>query len=233
MGKPSQIMKNLFLLSLLIIFSSCKQNEDKKEPEQEIKQELTIAEKIANAHGYENWGNVKTFEFTFGGTIEDSTSGRSWVWYPKTNDIKLVSGNEPIEYNRSNMDSIALKADRAFINDKFWALIPFQLVWDEGITISESTKEKTPVNQNDLNKITITYPNEGGYTPGDAYDIYFDNDYIIREWSFRRGNAPEPSLSNTFENYSDYYGIKVAQDHKFTEGDRNLLVRNVKVELEE
>jgi len=226
-------MKKLFLLSLLIIFSACKQTEDKKDIEQEPEKELTTAEKIANAHGYETWNKVKTFEFTFGGTLEDSTSGRAWVWNPKTNDIKVTNRGETIEYNRNSMDSLAIKADRGFINDKFWALIPFQLVWDEGTTISESTKEKSPVNQQDLNKITITYSNEGGYTPGDAYDIYFDDDYIIREWSFRRGNAPEPSLSNTFENYSDHNGIKVAQEHKFAEGDRNLLVRNVKVHLEE
>ena len=221
-------MKKNFFLSLLMIFTSCKQNEEKKEPVKE----LTIAEKIANAHGYEKWNQVKTFEFTFGGKIEDSSSGRSWVWNPKTNDIGLTTNGATTEYNRNNMDSITLKADRGFINDKFWALIPFQLIWDEGTSISEPEKATSPINQKDLNKIIITYSNEGGYTPGDAYDIYFDDDYIIREWSYRKGNATEPSLSNTFENYSDYNGIKVAQDHKKAEGDWNLLVRNIKVELE-
>jgi hypothetical protein len=221
-------MKKIFFLSLLMIFTSCKQNEEKKEPVKE----LTIAEKIANAHGYEKWNQVKTFEFTFGGKIEDSSSGRSWVWNPKTNDIGLTTNGATTEYNRNNMDSITLKADRGFINDKFWALIPFQLIWDEGTTISEPEKATSPINQKDLNKIIITYSNQGGYTPGDAYDIYFDDDYIIREWSYRKGNTTEPSLSNTFENYSDYNGIKVAQDHKKAEGDWNLLVRNIKVELE-
>lgn len=221
-------MKKIFFLSLLMIFTSCKQNEEKKEPVKE----LTIAEKIANAHGYEKWNQVKTFEFTFGGKTEDSSSGRSWVWNPKTNDIGLTTNGATTEYNRNNMDSITLKADRGFINDKFWALIPFQLIWDEGTTISEPEKATSPINQKDLNKIIITYSNQGGYTPGDAYDIYFDDDYIIREWSYRKGNTTEPSLSNTFENYSDYNGIKVAQDHKKAEGDWNLLVRNIKVELE-
>jgi len=223
-------MKKLILLSILIILSACKQADEKKEAP--IK-ELTTAEKIAQAHGYENWNKVKTFAFTFGGTIEDPNSGRSWIWNPKTSDIKLVRNGETTEYNRNSMDSIALKADRGFINDKFWALIPFQLVWDEGTTISEPEKATSPVKQEDLNKIILTYSSEGGYTPGDAYDIYFDEDYIIREWSFRRGNAPEPTISNTFENYSDYNGIKVAQDHKRSATDRNLLIRNVKVELEE
>lgn len=226
-------MKKLFLLSFLIVLSACKQTEDKKDIEQEPVKELTTAQKIANAHGYENWSKVKTIEFTFGGTIEDFTSGRSWFWNPKTNDIKLTRNGETTEYNRNSMDTMAIKTDRGFINDKFWALIPFQLVWDEGTTFSDTTIEKSPVNQQDLNKITITYSSEGGYTPGDAYDIYFDDNHIIREWSYRQGNAPEPSLSNTFENYSDYNGIKVAQDHKFAGSDRNLLVRNVQVTLEE
>jgi len=200
-------MKKLVLLSLLIIFSSCKQNEDKKDSEQKPENELTIVQKIANAHGYQNWKNVKNFSFTFGGTIEDSTSGRSWVWNPKTNAIKLKRNGEITEYNRNSMDSLALKADRGFINDKFWALIPFQLVWDEGTTISEPEMATSPIKHEDLNKITITYSSEGGYTPGDAYDIYYDNNYIIREWSYRKGNAAEPTLSNTFENYHDYNGI--------------------------
>jgi len=218
-------MKNILILFILITFWSCKQKEEK----QIIDRELTIAEKIANAHGFKNWDNVKTFQFTFGGKISEPNSGRTWVWNPKTNDIKLVRNGETTEYNRNGMDSIAIKTDRAFINDKFWALIPFQLVWDEGTTISNPEKSISPVKNQELNKITITYSSEGGYTPGDAYDIFYDNNYIIQEWNFRRNNALEPSLSNTFENYQNFGGLIIAQEHKKIEGDWNLLVRNIKV----
>jgi hypothetical protein len=216
---------------LFIAFSllSCKQEQKTVSEEKP----LTIAEKIANAHGFQNWENVITFEFTFGGKIEDSSSGRAWVWNPKTNDVKLVRNGNTTEYNRSNMDSITIKTDRAFINDKFWALIPFQLIWDEGLKISEPINAISPVKQEALFKITITYSSEGGYTPGDAYDIYYDNEYIIREWSYIKGNAAEPSLSNTFENYMDYNGLKIAQHHKKNDDDWNLLIRNVKVVLED
>jgi hypothetical protein len=225
-------MKKLLILSLLIIFWSCKQKEEKKVTEKEPTKELTVTQKIANAHGYQNWNKVKTFGFTFGGNIDNPNSGRSWVWNPKTSQIKLTRNGKTTTYNRNNMDSVAIKTDRAFINDKFWALIPFQLIWDQGTTISEPTKAKSPINQQDLNKITVTYSNEGGYTPGDAYDIYYDNNFIIREWSYRRGNAPEPTMSNTFENYKDHQGIKVAEDHKDPKNNRNLLIRNITVTLE-
>lgn len=230
-------MKKFITLSLIVILSSCKQNEDKTitttESDTAPTPELSVAQKIANAHGFDQWDKVNTFHFTFGGKLEDPTSGRSWVWHPKTDDITLVRAGDTINYNRKSMDSIALKADRGFINDKFWALIPFQLIWDTSATISEPEKARSPIHQKDINKITITYANEGGYTPGDAYDIYYDNDFIIREWSYRRGNAKEASLSNTFENYSDYKGIKVAQEHKKGDDEWNLLVWKVRVELEE
>ena len=225
----------LFCLALLVW--SCKE-EKSSQPEVETTiettwQPTTTAEKIAHAHGFEHWNKVQTFQFTFGGKKEDPNSGRSWIWHPKTDDVTLIRGDETVEYNRKNMDSITIKADRAFINDKFWALIPFQLVWDEGTTISEPTKAESPIKKQELNKIILTYSNEGGYTPGDAYDIYYDDTYIIREWSFRKANAPEPTLSNTFEDYQDFNGLKIALSHKRGEGDYNLLLRNIVVEMQE
>ena len=210
-------------------FLACKQDVKKDISEKNI---LTVAEKIANAHGFEQWKNVKTFAFTFGGKYDEPTSGRSWVWNPKTNDVSLTREGVTNSYNRNKVDSTTIKTDRAFTNDKFWALIPFQLIWDEGITISKPVKETAPILNKELNKIVVLYGNEGGYTPGDAYDIYYNNDYIIQEWGFRKGNAPETSLANTFENLKDFDGLKIAQEHKKAEGDWNLLVWKIRVEKE-
>ena len=215
-------MKKFILILFAICLNvSCKQE---KNTPPEIKP-LTVAQKIANAHGFENWKHVSEITFTFAGN-------RNWLWKPKTNDITLTTSKDTIRYNRNSMDSIAMKADRGFINDKFWLLIPFQLIWDEGITISEVTKVKAPISKTETNKITLAYSNEGGYTPGDAYDIYFDDDYIIKEWGFRKGNQEEAGLINTFENYKDFNGIKIALDHKKGEGDWSLPFTNVKVILE-
>ena len=220
-------MKQLTLALIVILFYSCKVNEKNTTP----KKDFITAQKIANAHGFKQWDKVKTFQFTFGGKIDETNSGRAWTWNPKTDDVQMVSKGETLKYNRSSMDSTAIKADRSFINDKFWTLIPFQLIWDKGATISAPEKARSPIKDQALSKITITYSNEGGYTPGDAYDIFYDDNYIIQEWIFRRDNAAEPSLTNTFENYTNFRGIKIAQEHKKSEGDWNLLVRNLKVEF--
>ena len=214
-------MKNLILIAVLTLFIiSCK---EKKEtiPEPEVK-ELTIAEKIANAHGFENWKHVSQINFTF-------NEQRNWSWNTKSNEVTLITETDTLTYNRKKVDSLSTKANGGFVNDKFWALIPFQLVWDKGLTISESSISEAPISKSQLNKITITYSNEGGYTPGDAYDIFYDDTFIIKEWVFRRGNSEKPSLTNTFENYQDFNGIKIATEHKTDDGGWNLKLSNIKV----
>lgn len=220
-------MKTLIYITLItFLFVGCKQKEKTEPTEPEIvKTEVSTAQKIANAHGYENWKHVSEIAFTFAGN-------RNWIWKPKTNEVTLLGKTDTINYNRKKVDSLTTKTDGAFVNDKFWLLIPFQLVWDKSATISEPIVTEAPVSKTQLNKITVTYPNEGGYTPGDAYDIFYDDDFCIKEWTFRRGNQEEPSLSTTFENYQDFNSIKIALEHKNAAGDWNLVFNDVKVTLE-
>ena len=219
-------MKNFIYIAFIgLLFISCKQKSETKQPEKEI----SIAEKIANAHGFENWKQVSEIQFTFNVDEDSSHFERSWIWKPKANEVIALSKKDTINYNRSVIDSTLTKTDSGFINDKYWLLVPFQLVWDESITISEGIKEEAPISKTQLNRITITYPNEGGYTPGDAYDIYYDNDFLIKEWIFRKANQKEPSVITTFENYQDFNGIKIALDHKKAKGNWNLNFTNIKI----
>lgn len=227
------MLRLVTILCLLTIFVACKTETKKQETEiekvSELKKELTIAEKIAQAHGIDHWKNVNQIEFTFNVDRGESHSERSWTWNPKIHDVRLVSNKDTIYYNRNSVDSLSINADRAFINDKFWLLVPFQLVWDDGTTFSEIKKEVAPISKTELNKITLTYSNEGGYTPGDAYDIFFNDNYRIEEWVYRQGNSETPSMMTTFENYEDFNGLKIAKDHKMAEGNFNLYFSNIKV----
>jgi hypothetical protein len=228
-------MKSLYLgLICLLLVSACKSDKSETITPEETK-ELTIAEKIANAHGYENWKNVSSIDFTFK-VDRDSIKGkgRKWRWSPKEDNVVYSVMEDSIVFiNRKQLDSTKIGYDRAFINDKFWLLVPFQLVWDASATISESKKAESPIAKEQLDMITILYADEGGYTPGDAYDIYYDDNYLIKEWTFRKGNSKEPSLSTTFENYQDFNGIKIAIDHKKDNGNWNLNFADVSITLED
>jgi len=127
------------------------------------------------------------------------------------------------------MDSLSINADKGFINDKYWLLAPFQLLWDQTAAISEVVKEEAPISKNTMNKITLTYASEGGYTPGDAYDFYFGEDFLIKEWVYRKGNSDEPSLITTWENNQDFNGIKLALEHIKLDGQLKIYFSNIKI----
>jgi len=219
-----------FLIILLLILSSCK-SENKQEHTTSEKP-LTLAEHIANAHGFKNWDNVSEIQFTFNVDNNDKHYQRSWKWNPKTSAVTMLTQKDTISYYTTKIDSTNIKADQGFINDKYWALFPFQLVWDTTSKLSEPTKAEAPISKTQLNKTTLTYTNTGGYTPGDAYDVFYDDNYIIKEWIFRAGNATDPSITNTFENYKDFNGIKIALDHKKANGNWNLNFTDVVIKLE-
>ncbi|MGP1992648.1 hypothetical protein D9V96_012250 [Zobellia laminariae] len=80
-----------------------------------------------------------------------------------------------------------------------------------------------------MQKLTVVYKQDGGYTPGDAYDFYFGDDYLIKEWVFRKGNQAEPSMSTTWEDYTDVGGLKVAKMHQNEDGSFKLYFTNLEV----
>ncbi len=219
--------KYIYVLILAFVIVSCKENKKSVN----TPTPLSVAEKIANANGFKYWKDVSEIDFTFNVDRDSSHFERAWRWKPKTSDVTLISGKDTISYNRKKIDSLSLSADKAFINDKFWLLAPFQLVWDKGTTISEPSLEEAPISKQKLNKITLTYTNDGGYTPGDAYDFYYGDDYLVKEWIYRKGNSKEPSMITSWENYEDFNGLKIAKEHKKPEGNWKLYFSNIKVKF--
>ncbi|MFN2261392.1 MAG: hypothetical protein ABR595_04955, partial [Psychroflexus sp.] len=65
-----------------------------------------------------------------------------------------------------------------------------------------------------LTEVSINYKNEAGYTPGDTYKIYVDDQHIIREWSYIPNGKQEPAMSTTWEDYGTFEGLKIAKTHQ-------------------
>lgn len=227
-------MKNILLLILFTVsLVSCKNNNKSIEnvnQNQSISIEnLSTAEKIANASGYKNWKDVSEIAFTFNVNRGDNHFYRAWTWNPKSGDVTMTSANDTISYNRSQLDSLNFETDAAFINDKYWLLTPFQLKWDENITIFEKKNIVAPISKDTLKQITIVYGSGGGYTPGDAYDFFYDEDFKIREWNYRKENADTPSLTTTWEDYKNFNGIEIAKTYKDSTGGYKLYFTDISV----
>jgi len=214
-----------FLIAALMFFYSCKNQSSTKTETKE----LTIAEKIAKANGIDNWDKVNEIQFTFNVDRTDSHFERSWSWKPKTEDVTMTIANKPTSYNRKSIDSLSTAADRSFINDTFWLLAPYNLVWDEGTSITYQDSVKANLTNDILNKLTIVYGNEGGYTPGDAYDFFYDENFMIKEWVFRKKNQSEPSMITTWEDYEDFNGLKIAKTHHGKDNSLKLHFTNIVV----
>ena len=222
------------VLALAIAVVACQDRKNNTEsaegiPDPDTHPVLTTAETIAFKNGLENWDDVTEIQFTFNVDRGENHFERSWSWKPKSNEVTLRSADDTLTYNRNDMDSIAMKTDGGFINDSYWLLAPFKLVWDEGTTLSESDRAVAPISGDSLHKITLTYGNEGGYTPGDAYDFFYGDDFMVKEWIFRKGNQEAPSMITTFEDYKDFNGLQLAQMHKDSTGALKLYFTDISV----
>ncbi len=235
------------LLFGLVLITSCKTDAKKENSantdssemgaNEEPKKALTLTEKIAYANGYKDWKDVEELKFTFNVDREGNPHfERSWIWKPKTNEVTMMSAEDTLTYNRNEIesaDSTAYKANGKFTNDKFWLLAPINIMWDEDNTTTERTEDaQAPISKKQMEKLTVTYGDEGGYTPGDAYDLYIDDNFMVREWVYRKGNQEEPSMTTTWEDYTDADGIKIAQMHQNQEGNFKLYFTDVEVTTE-
>ncbi len=215
----------LATLSLVLIFS-CKTEQKKDANSENIEQ--TILEKIANAHGLKEWKNVEELKFTFNVDQDTTHFERDWIWNIKKNEVTGSSEGELVTYNRSDIDSTIAKVDAGFINDKYWFLAPFNLVWDkDNFSYEVIAAAEAPISKTPMQKLTIVYTGEGGYTPGDAYDFYFEDDYIIKEWTFRKANQTESTLTTTWEEYTTLNGLNISKTHKNAEGNFKLYFTNI------
>lgn len=229
-----KIILSITVLGLLIF--GCKQKTETPAHTTETPTKATettkvpiTAQKIAQASGIDQWNEVSEIAFTFNVERNGNHFERSWSWKPKSNEVSLISEKDTTSYNRSQMDSLHLKTDAAFINDKYWLLAPFQLVWDKGVTMTEAPNAIAPISKDTLHQLTIVYPDQGGYTPGDAYDFFYDENYKIREWNYRKGNAQAPTMTTTWEDYQSFHGIEIATTHHNSTGNFKLYFTNISV----
>ena len=226
--RTASAILGLCLLSL----GSCKETpKTEPRPAEGTEPPATLLEQLAEKHGYDNWKDVRRIRFTFNIDRDTLHMERAWTWDVRENRVTLETPSDTITYLRTEVDSVLAKTDGAFINDKYWFLAPYQWVWDsENITHEYLEETTAPISGETMAKLSIVYGAEGGYTPGDAYDFYFGKDSVVREWVFRRGNQPEPTLATTWEGYRDVNGLLLSTEHQNAEGTFKLYFTDIRVD---
>ncbi|MFT5102541.1 MAG: hypothetical protein ACI86C_000181 [Candidatus Latescibacterota bacterium] len=74
--------------------------------------------------------------------------------------VIMLTAEDTVTFERSNLDRIQMKYDASFTNDKYWLLAPFDLLWDEETTTTERENIIAPISKDTLNELTLTYGNE-------------------------------------------------------------------------
>jgi hypothetical protein len=219
-------MKNtLLLIAFLWFITAC---------EQKPKMPDTLPFQVAKAYGFEHFDQVNSIAFTWNVQRDSVTvASRDWKWNIKEKTVYYSGPDTTLTYSLI-ADSLP-KHDGRFINDKYWAMMPFQLAWDTGYTFETTENIPAPISGSNSTKLTILYNSgettspEMGYTPGDAYDLYLDENKMIIEWEFRRGNGAE-GRPVTWEKVETHGPLKFATEHRNPEGNRTLWISNIKVD---
>lgn len=215
-------MKNIVFL-LITVFSLAACSDSKK-----IEKTTTLQQKIGAAYGIGNFSKLNKLSYTFNVKRGETVSSRSWVWNTKTNVIELKSAATTVIYQRDTIQSEAMKkVDGMFINDQYWLMYPFHIIWDAGTTQTIAYNQAAPISKQAATKLTIQYNNEAGYTPGDAYDVYVNDKNIITEWSYRSKGVEQPSLTTSWAGIQEVAGVKVTTDFKNDGGSFNLYFTGV------
>lgn len=194
-----------------------------------------LAARIAHRYGAHEFHAVESIHYTFHVKFGGKEIEREWSWYPKQDSVRYRGPDAKgvvlqAEYSRKNpysMGSGSVSAiDRNFINDQYWLLFPLHLAWDQGLTYKVSASDRP----GEAWHLMVLYPAQGGYTPGDAYDLYLDSAATIKRWVFRKGNAPDPGNEVTWEAPVEIGGLGFSREHRGIGKDFRLWFTDIRVE---
>src|SRR6266702_89959 len=140
-----------------------------------------IAEQIAKTYGLDSFGQIEAIRYTFNLDLGALKLSRAWVWEPKA-DRNSYAGKDkagkPVKatYVRSQLSSqpavVQDEVAPAFVNDQYWLIFPFHVVWDEGADVQDLGMQKLPLGKGSARRVVVKYGSAGGYAPGDTWELH-------------------------------------------------------------
>jgi hypothetical protein len=219
------------VLVLVVAATSCSQ----KRP--------AVAEQIAKTYGLDSFENIDAIRYTFNAEFPGVNLSRSWVWQPKTGQVSYEGKDKdgkPVKatYVRSQLNSQPANVkdyiDPGFINDSYWLLLPFHAYWDTSADVQDKGIQALPQGDGSAKRVVVKYPSQGGYTPGDTWELYVGTDNRVQQLLFRRGGSMKPSIVvATWEGHKKAGPLLISTDHRGTADGKPLRIffSNVSVKL--
>ena len=201
-----------------------------------------ILEKLAKTYGLESFGQIEAIRYSFTADAPGINISRSWTWEPKTDQVtyegKDKSGNPvTVTYLRSQLGSqpanVRDDIDPGFLNDNYWLLLPFHFFWDTSAAVEDAGVQKLPQGNGSAEKVVVKYPSDGGYSPGDTWEVYVASDGRVEELAYHRGGPPKHEVFATWADYKKAGPLLFSLDQRGTlnEDPLHVFLSNVAVKL--
>lgn len=226
-----------FIFFIFLSIYGCKSDSSKENSSAElVKQAPSNASlsahpaliKVAQAHGLEAWNKTKQIEFQFNVKHDESEMHRKWLWDLENEQITRFIENDEITTS-TDAKTANPEIHQAFINDTYWLVFPFHLLHTEAYNVVVNKSSKCPINENKVTEIAIQFSETGGYTPGDLYKIYLDENQLIQSWSFHSSGKETPDLVNSWENYQNFDGLQLSLNRPNNTGDFEIYFNHINV----
>jgi len=159
-----------------------------------------ILEQIAKTYGLDSFKQIEAIRYTWNGEITGLfKASRKWEWEPKTGKVSYEGKDKDgkpvkVTYHRSQATGVPEDIDANFLNDQYWLLLPFHVIWDTSATVTDEGMQKLPLGNGSGEKLVVKYPSDGGYSPGDTWDVYVGADGRAQEFVYHRGGPKKPSV---------------------------------------
>lgn len=220
----------LLALTVLIFSFGCSAESDETTPQETMR-------KIARNAGLDAFAKVESISYTFNADLGDRKFVRAWTWLPKTDEVILhgEAETEDIRYKRAEVPSDKTgqleKTDQQFVNDLYWMIFPFQVVWDKSVSIEPLPEEAAGVFPDAYAGLRVRYPEGVGYTPGDVYDIFHDGNYRVTHWVFRQGGSAEPTRATEWKDYETFGPLSISLNRTSPDGSLRIWFEKVSVKF--
>jgi hypothetical protein len=199
----------------------------------------SIGRKIADAYGIQSFDRITALAFTFNAAIGEKHIQRSWIWWPKKKEVTFLGSgadDKATLYSRKDLDSgpdsqANKRIDALFINDQYWLLFPFHLVWDEEARIEDGGMHELPFGGGVGRRIIVSYPPVGGYTPGDVYELFIDDNDRIIQWVYRKGGSIDPTRETTWQDQRKVGPLMLSLDRHGRNGAFRVWFTQVSVQM--
>ncbi len=185
-----------------------------------------IAEQMAKTYGLDSFGQIEKIRYTFNAELPGVELSRTWEWDPRTDTVSYEGKDKEgkpvkVTYQRSQLssqsDAIKNEIDPAFLNDQYWLLFPFHVVWDGSATVTDEGMQKMPIGNASAERVVVKYPSQGGYSEGDTWELYVGADKRIEEMIYRRGGTKKPSVViATWADHKKAGPLMISTDHRGT-----------------